>query len=87
MPNLALQDVGEVGAFESSFFVYNKEEIVMLVLGRKPGEYVMIGKDIMVKVVKSDDGDLRLAINAPRDINIIRGEIYEDKLKYIPRSV
>ncbi|QJW45459.1 carbon storage regulator [bacterium BFN5] len=59
----------------------------MLVLGRKPGEYVMIGKDIMVKVVKSDDGDLRLAINAPRDINIIRGEIYEDKLKYIPRSV
>ncbi|GBG55738.1 carbon storage regulator homolog [Sporomusaceae bacterium FL31] len=59
----------------------------MLVLGRKPGEYVMIGKDIMVKVVKSDDGDLRLAINAPRDINIIRGEIYEDKLKYIPHSV
>lgn len=56
----------------------------MLVLGRKPGEYVMIGKDIMVKVVKSDDGDLRLAINAPRDINIIRGEIYEDKLKYNP---
>ena len=24
----------------------------MLVLGRKPGEYVLIGKDIMVKVVK-----------------------------------
>ena len=26
----------------------------MLVLGRKPGEYVMIGDDIMVKVVRSD---------------------------------
>ncbi|WP_378953346.1 carbon storage regulator [Pelosinus sp. sgz500959] len=55
----------------------------MLVLGRKPGEYVMIGKDIMVKVVKSDEGDLRLAIDAPKCINIIRGEIYEDHFKYI----
>lgn len=55
----------------------------MLVLGRKPGEYVMIGKDIMVKVVRSDDGDLRLAIDAPKCINIIRGEIYEDQFRYI----
>lgn len=55
----------------------------MLVLGRKPGEYVMIGKDIMVKVIRSDAGDLRLAIDAPKNINITRGEIYEDKNKYI----
>ena len=53
----------------------------MLVLGRKPGEYVMIGKEIMVKVVKSEDGDLRLAINAPREINIIRGELYESQTR------
>lgn len=50
----------------------------MLVIGRKPGEYVMIGKDIMVKVVRSAEGDLRLAIDAPRDVNIVRGEIYEN---------
>ena len=49
----------------------------MLVLGRKPGEYVMIGQDVMVKVIKSEDGDLRLAIDAPRSINIVRGEIFE----------
>lgn len=55
----------------------------MLVLGRKPGEYVMIGKDIMVKVVKSDEGDLRLAIDAPKCLNIIRGELYEDSFRYI----
>lgn len=48
----------------------------MLVLGRKPGEYVVIGGNIIVKVVKSDDGDLRLAIDAPREINIVRGEIH-----------
>lgn len=55
----------------------------MLVLGRKPGEYVMIGKDIMVKVIKSAEGDLRLAIDAPKDINIVRGEVFENKDKYI----
>lgn len=49
----------------------------MLVLGRKPGEYVMIGENIRVEVVKSKEGDLRLAIDAPRDVKIVRGEIYE----------
>ncbi len=49
----------------------------MLVLGRKPGEYVIIGKDIVVKVVKSLEGDLRLAIDAPKNVNILRGEVYE----------
>lgn len=48
----------------------------MLVLGRKPGEYVMIG-DIMVKVVRSNSGDLRLAIDAPKTVTITRGELYE----------
>lgn len=55
----------------------------MLVLGRKPGEYVMIGQDIMVKVIRSCEGDLRLAIEAPKNVNITRGELYEDKSKYV----
>jgi carbon storage regulator len=49
----------------------------MLVLGRKPGQYVLIGKEIIVKVVKSEEGSLRLAIDAPRDLSILRGEVYE----------
>jgi len=53
----------------------------MLVLGRKPGEYVLIGSDIMVKVVKSEEGDLRLAIDAPKNVNILRGEVYERNTK------
>ena len=52
----------------------------MLVLGRKPGEYVVIGESIKVKVVRSEDGSLRLAIDAPKDMDIIRGELLE-KLK------
>lgn len=51
----------------------------MLVLGRKPGEYIMIGDKIIVRVVKSEDGDLRLAIQAPKDMNIVRGELLEEQ--------
>ncbi|MBB3114248.1 carbon storage regulator [Paenibacillus phyllosphaerae] len=52
----------------------------MLVVGRKPGEYIMIGDEIKVQVVKSKDGDLRLAIDAPKHISILRGEVYEQSL-------
>lgn len=49
----------------------------MLVLGRKPGEYIVIDGKIKVKVIKSDNGDLRLAVDAPREMEIVRGEIWE----------
>ena len=48
----------------------------MLVLGRNVGEYVVIDKNIIVKVVKIG-GDLKLAIDAPKEISIERGEVYE----------
>jgi carbon storage regulator len=53
----------------------------MLVLGRKPGEFILIDNNIMVKVVKSDEGHLRLAIDAPKHISIVRGELVEEKKK------
>ena len=65
-----LQEAEGAGLNKSSFFIYldHKEESRMLVLGRKPGEYVVIGENIKVKVVKSDKGDLRLAIEAPNHV-------------------
>jgi carbon storage regulator len=47
----------------------------MLVVGRKPGQSIVINENIIIKVIKSDEGQLRLAIEAPRDISIIRGEL------------
>lgn len=58
-----------------------KEGSKMLVLGRKPGEYIVIGDNIKVKVIKSEAGDLRLAIDAPRDVEITRGEVWEEQRK------
>ena len=48
----------------------------MLSLGRKQGETIMIGDDIMIKVIKSDD-NVRIGIVAPKELSIVRGELYE----------
>ncbi|NMH68887.1 carbon storage regulator [Bacillus sp. RO3] len=49
----------------------------MLVLGRKLNESVVIDGRIVIKIVQSDDRKLRLAIEAPRDVSIVRGEVFE----------
>lgn len=49
----------------------------MLVLGRKPGEYVLIGNQIKVMVSNDDSRSLKLVIDAPKEIPIVRGEVFE----------
>lgn len=50
----------------------------MLVISRKKGESIIIGNNIEVTVVKLDDGTVKLAIDAPRDITILRKELYKE---------
>lgn len=57
----------------------------MLSLGRNPGQYLVIDNNIVIQVV-SVNGDLRLAIEAPKSIPIVRGEVYEEK-NPIPRCL
>ena len=47
----------------------------MLVLSRKLGERLVIGDRIVVTVVKLDNGQVRLGIEAPREIAVYREEI------------
>ena len=49
----------------------------MLVLTRKDDESIMIGKNIQIKVIKSDSGKVKLGIDAPKDIENNRKEIYD----------
>ena len=47
----------------------------MLVLSRKLGERIVIGDRIVVTVVRLDHGQVRLGIEAPREIAVFREEI------------
>ncbi len=50
----------------------------MLVLARKLDESIVIGDNIVVKVISVDKGVVKLGIDAPSDIPIVRNELLED---------
>jgi carbon storage regulator len=49
----------------------------VLVLSRRAGETVRIGDDIVVVVVGGGPGNVKLGIEAPAEVRVFRGEIYE----------
>jgi carbon storage regulator len=51
----------------------------MLVLTRKLMEKLFIGDDICVTVVRLDGGQVRLGIEAPRDVTVVRAELVPER--------
>jgi carbon storage regulator len=51
----------------------------MLVLTRKLMERLFIGDDICVTVVRLEGGQVRLGIDAPRDVAVVRAELVPDR--------
>jgi carbon storage regulator len=49
----------------------------MLILTRRVGETLMVGDEITVVVLDVKGTQVRLGINAPRDVDVHREEIYE----------
>lgn len=49
----------------------------MLTLRLKPGEYLVIGDDIAVQVFEKKRNYLEVAVEAPRNVPVLRGEVYE----------
>ena len=49
----------------------------MLVLTRKAGESIVIGSEIRITVLDLQGRQIRLGIEAPSDISVHRGEVYE----------
>lgn len=50
----------------------------MLVLSRKVGETIFIGEDIEVIISEVKGDQVKIAIRAPRHVDIIRGELRQD---------
>ena len=52
----------------------------MLVLTRKPGEGIIIGDNIIIKIIEMKSGGIRIGIDAPAETKIYRQEVY-DRIK------
>ncbi|MHB8902762.1 MAG: carbon storage regulator [Thermoguttaceae bacterium] len=49
----------------------------MLVLSRKVGERILVGDNITITVVRMAQGVVRIGVDAPTDMPIVREEIKE----------
>lgn len=50
----------------------------MLVLSRKPGQKIHIGENVVIEVMRVHGHSVRIAIDAPREVNVRRGELRPD---------
>lgn len=49
----------------------------MLVLTRKPGETLLLGENIEIKVISIEGDQVKIGIEAPKSLKIYRQEIFE----------
>ncbi|GFN35863.1 carbon storage regulator CsrA [Tepidimicrobium xylanilyticum] len=49
----------------------------MLILSRKKGESIIIDGNIEIKVLEIQDGKVQIGIDAPKNVDIFRKELYK----------
>lgn len=50
----------------------------MLVLTRKKGQSILLGDDIEVTILEINRDSVKIGINVPKDVKILRRELYEE---------
>jgi carbon storage regulator len=66
-----------VDARPGGAYIYDDERKNMLILTRRVGETVMIGDDVTITVLGVKGNQVRVGINAPKNVAVHREEIYE----------
>ena len=50
----------------------------MLVLKRKAGESIIVADNIEIKIIEVEEGRIKIGIDAPKEVSIIRKEVLEE---------
>jgi carbon storage regulator len=58
----------------------------MLVLSRKPAEAIRIGDDIIIKVIAIRGGQVKIGIEAPQEVRVMRMEPHNGELPAAPAA-
>ncbi len=58
-----------------------------LLLSRRIGEKILIGKSVQIEVVKFDRGAITLAIKAPKNIPVYRQEVLDEIAKQNKQAI
>ena len=56
----------------------------MLVLSRRNGEEILVGDNVVIKVLAVSNGRVRVGIEAPRDVQVRRGELLTKEVFVTP---
>lgn len=59
----------------------------MLLLSRKKGEKIIIGKSVQIEIIEIDRGAVNIGIVAPKNIPVHRQEIFDEIVKQNQQSV
>ena len=51
----------------------------MLVLSRKPREAIRIGDNVWITILEIKRGAVRLGVEAPREVSVLRSELLEEQ--------
>ena len=58
-------------------FDWTPKELIVLVLTRKIGESLMIGDEVTVTILDVKGPQVRIGVNAPKDVAVYREEIFD----------
>jgi carbon storage regulator len=55
--------------------------IDMLILNRKEGESIIIGDNVEIRILEVQDGKIKIGIDAPKEVSILRKEVYDSVIE------
>ncbi len=58
----------------------------MLILSRRLGESIKIGDEVTITILQSKGGQVKIGINAPREVAVHREEVYQRLSQNLPQA-